>query len=69
MKLSLEGIKSPSDWEAAGIALPGYNIEAAARKAQEAPTSGFSSAVLQTGCWKRESWIQPSPVWKLLTMM
>ena len=37
MKLSLEGIKSPSDWEAAGIALPGYNIEAAARKAQEAP--------------------------------
>ena len=37
MKLSLEGIKSPSDWEAAGIALPGYDVEAAARKAQEAP--------------------------------
>ena len=37
MKLSLEGIKNSSDWEAAGIALPGYDVEAAARKAQEAP--------------------------------
>ena len=37
MKLSLEGIKNASDWEAAGIALPGYDVEKASRKAQEAP--------------------------------
>ena len=26
MKLSLEGIKNSSDWEAADIALPGYDV-------------------------------------------
>ena len=38
MKLSLEGIKDKRKWEAAGIALPGYDIEMAAKKAQETPT-------------------------------
>lgn len=37
MKLSLEGIKNSSDWEAADIALPGYDVEKASCKAQEAP--------------------------------
>ena len=37
MKLSLEGIKDKGKWEAAGIALPGYDVETAAKKAQEAP--------------------------------
>ena len=29
MKLSLEGIKDKGKWEAAGITLPGYDIEMA----------------------------------------
>ena len=37
MKLSLEGIKDKGKWEAAGITLPGYDIEMAAKKAQETP--------------------------------
>ena len=37
MKLSLEGIKNSSDWEAADIALPGYDVEKASCKAQTAP--------------------------------
>lgn len=37
MKLSLEGIKNRGPWEAAGIALPGYDVEKAAEKAQAAP--------------------------------
>lgn len=37
MKLSLEGIKNPSDWEAAGIALPGYDVKFSAQKAQDTP--------------------------------
>ena len=32
MKLSLEGIKDKGKWEAAGITLPGYDIEMAAKK-------------------------------------
>ena len=37
MKLSLEGLKNKGEWEAAGIALPGYDVENAAKKAQTAP--------------------------------
>ncbi len=37
MKLSLNGIKNKADWEAAGITLPGYDVEAAAEKAKAAP--------------------------------
>ena len=32
MKLSLEGLKNKGEWEAAGIALPGYDVENAAKK-------------------------------------
>ena len=71
MKLSLEGIKDKGKWEAAGITLPGYDIEMAAKKRRRPPdghtlaleiSSAFSSAVLQTDCWKRENWTQLSPV-------
>ena len=37
MKLSLEGLKNKGEWESAGIALPGYDVENAAKKAQTAP--------------------------------
>ena len=37
MKLSLNGIKNKSDWEATNITLPGYDVEAAAEKAKAAP--------------------------------
>lgn len=37
MKLSLDGIKNRSEWEAAGIVLPGYDVKAAAEQAKKAP--------------------------------
>ncbi len=37
MKLTLNGIQNKADWEAAGITLPGYDVEAAAKKAKAAP--------------------------------
>lgn len=37
MKLSLNGIKRREDWEAAGIKLPGYDVEQAAQNAKKAP--------------------------------
>ena len=37
MKLTLEGIKDRASWEAAGVQLPGYDVEAVQAKAKEAP--------------------------------
>lgn len=37
MKLTMEGIKDQKAWEQAGIKLPGYDVEAVAAKAKEAP--------------------------------
>lgn len=37
MKLSLAGIKDKEAWKAAGIELPGYDVEAVSKKAIEAP--------------------------------
>ncbi len=37
MKLSLEGIKSREQWEAAGIRLPGYDVAETAQRASAAP--------------------------------
>ena len=37
MKLSLDGIKNRSEWEAAGIVLPGYDVKAAAEQAKKSP--------------------------------
>ena len=78
MKLSLNGIKNKSDWEATNITLPGYDVEAAAEKQKQLPagltlesaiSSVSSSAALLTACWRMETWILPSPVWRPLTMM
>ena len=35
MKLTLEGIKNQEAWKEAGIALPGYDVEAVAEKAKK----------------------------------
>ena len=37
MKLSINGIKEQEAWKQAGIALPGYDVEAASEKAKENP--------------------------------
>lgn len=37
MKLSLTGIKDKEPWKAAGIKLPGYDVEEVSKKAKEAP--------------------------------
>ena len=37
MKLTLEGLKDRSAWEAAGIGLPDYDIEAVAAETRKAP--------------------------------
>lgn len=37
MKLTLDGIKDRSAWEAAGISLPGYDVEAVAAETKQAP--------------------------------
>ena len=37
MKLNYEGIKDTTAWQAAGIALPSYDVEASSRKAVESP--------------------------------
>lgn len=37
MKLTLEGIKNHSEWEAAGIALPSYDIEKVAENTKKSP--------------------------------
>ncbi len=37
MKLTLEGIKNRSEWEAAGIALPSYDIEKVAENTKKSP--------------------------------
>lgn len=57
MKLTRDGIKDRAAWEQAGIALPGYDVEAVSEKAKEEPGwvhlesaifSVFSSAASQT---------------------
>ena len=37
MKLTLEGLKNTKDWEAAGIALPSYDVEKVAENTKKAP--------------------------------
>ena len=37
MKLTMYGIKDRAAWEEAGIALPGYDVEAVSARAKEAP--------------------------------
>ena len=37
MKLTLNGIREREGWEKAGIALPGYDVEAVSEKAKEEP--------------------------------
>ena len=37
MKLTVEGIKAGQAWEAVGVSLPGYNIEAVREKTKETP--------------------------------
>lgn len=37
MKLTVDGIKNRTQWEAAGIALPGYDVEKASEKAKKEP--------------------------------
>ena len=78
MKLSLNGIKNKSDWEATNITLPGCDVEAAAEKAKAAPRwthFGIGNIFrifiggIATACWRMETWILPSPVWRPLTMM
>ena len=38
MKLTLEGLKNTQEWEAAGIALPSYDVEKVAENTRKAPT-------------------------------
>ena len=38
MKLTLEGLKNRQDWEAAGIALPSYDIEKVVENTKKSPT-------------------------------
>lgn len=78
MKLSINGIKEQEAWKKAGIALPGYDVEAASENARRI-RYGFTlvseifsvclSVELQMVFWKREFWIVGLPVWKLLIMM
>ena len=44
MKLSINGIKEQEAWKKAGIALPGYDVEAASENAKENP-------VWSSGSW------------------
>ena len=37
MRLTRDGIKDCTAWEQAGIALPGYDVEAVSEKAKEEP--------------------------------
>lgn len=37
MKLTIDGIKNRTAWEKAGIALPGYDVEAVSEKAKKEP--------------------------------
>lgn len=37
MKLTIQGLKDKSAWEAAGISLPSYDVEAVVKKTKEAP--------------------------------
>ena len=79
MKLSINGIKEQEAWKKAGIALPGYDVEAASENAKGESGSGFTlvseifsvclSVELQMVFWKREFWIVGLPVWKPLIMM
>lgn len=57
MRLTRDGIKDRTAWEQAGIALPGYDVEAVSEKAKQEPAgfilesaifSVFSSAASQT---------------------
>lgn len=78
MKLSINGIKEQEAWKKAGIALPGYDVEAASENARRI-RYGFTlvseifsvclSVELQMVFWKREFWIVGLPVWKPLIMM
>lgn len=78
MKLSINGIKEQEAWKKAGIALPGYDVEAASEKARRIRYgftlvseifSAYLSVELQMVFWKRECWTVGLPVWKLLIMM
>lgn len=78
MKLSINGIKEQEAWKKAGIALPGYDVEAASENAKENPVwvhFGIGNIFrvfiggIEMVFWKREFWIVGLPVWKPLIMM
>ena len=64
MKLTLEGLKNTQEWEAAGIALPSYDVEKVVANTRAAPacvcfgcretSSVFSSADWLTHFLQRE---------------
>ena len=71
MKLTMYGIKDRAAWEEAGIALPGYDVEAVSARAKEAPCgctseleifSVYLSAALQTDFWKKGYSTEALPV-------
>lgn len=52
MKLTIDGIKNRTAWEKAGIALPGYDVEAVSEKAKKEPVwvhFGIGNIFLQPG--------------------
>ena len=78
MKLTRDGIKDRAAWEQAGIALPGYDVEAVSEKAKEEPgwvhfgignifrvfIGGIADGLLEEGVLDRAL-----PAWKRLIMM
>lgn len=71
MKLTMYGIKDCAAWEEAGIALPGYDVEAVSARAKEAPVwvhfgigniFRILSAALQTDFWKKGYSTEALPV-------
>ena len=74
MKLTLEGLKNTQEWEAAGIALPSYDVEKVVATRLHGYTlvqetsSVFSSADWLTHFLQREKPTKVLPAWKLLTL-
>ena len=68
MKLTMYGIKDRAAWEEAGIALPGYDVEAVSARAKEASVwvhfgiSVYLLAALQTDFWKKGYSTEALPV-------
>lgn len=61
MKLTLEGLKNTQDWEAAGIALPSYDIEKVAENTKKL-LHGFTSEPETSSVSLSADWL--TPYWK-----